>query len=72
MSMTTTNITGHLAMSHTVTAASPTPIALPIASATGPETMSATTTSAASSTITSVTTSCSGLSFQNGRPSSRS
>ena len=72
MTMTTSSITGHLAICQTVTAVSPRPTALPIASATGPDTISATTTAAASSTSSSVTSSWSGLSFQNGRPSSRS
>ena len=70
--MTTTSSTGHLAMSHAVTAVSPSPTASPIASATGPETISASTTSAAIRTRISVTSSWSGRSFQNGRPSSRS
>ena len=59
-------------MSQTVTAVSPRPTALPIADATGPETISDSTTSAAIITSTNVTSSCSGRSIQKGRPSSRS
>ena len=72
MNITTTSITGHLAICQTVTAVSLRPTAPPIASATGPVTTSEITTRAASRTSTSVTSSCSGRSFQNGRPSSRS
>ena len=59
-------------MFHVVTAASPRPTASPIALATGPVTISESTTSAAISTSTSVTRIWSGFSSQNGRPSSRS
>ena len=60
MRLTTNASTGHLAMFQIVTAVPPSPICFPIASASGPETTSAMRTSART---------CSGRSFQNGRPS---
>ncbi len=56
-------------MDHTVTAVSPSPITLPIDCATGPETMSINSAIAASTTATTVSSSITGRSFQNGRPS---
>ncbi len=57
-------------MPQTVTATSPRPSASPTLRATGPLTTSPTSTSATTRTLTSVTTSVTGRSFQNGRPSS--
>ena len=70
MSTTTASSTGHLAMLHAVTAADSSPIALPTASAAGPVSTRPTATIAASSTVTRVTRSITGRSFQIGRPSS--
>ncbi len=66
---TTRHSTGHFAISHAVTVASPRPSASPIAAASGPLITSATDTSAAPSTMPRVTSSRSGWSFQYGRPS---
>ena len=65
-------MTGHLPHCHAVTATSERPSASPIALASGPETISASTVTATSTIVTNVTSSWSGLSFQNGRPSSTS
>ena len=59
-------------MFQTVTRSSPTPMALPIDSATGPETIRITRASAHSTTVVTVTMSCIGRIRQNGRPSSTS
>jgi hypothetical protein len=72
MTSTSASITGHLPNCHAVTATSESPVALPTASARGPETTSAGAVIATSAMQTSVTSSWSGLSFQNGRPSSTS
>ncbi len=70
MSSTIANAsTGHLAMDHTICTVGPRPSASPMASVTGPEIAMM---SAHTSRITmpiSVTASCMGLSFRNGRPS---
>ncbi len=68
----TSSITGHLAMFQTVTALSPRPITSPIERATEPLATKPIASTAISTTITSVITSCSGRSFQNGRVSSTS
>ena len=65
-------MTGHLAICHAVTATSDRPSAPPTASASGPETTSASAVTATSEMQMNVTSSCSGLSLQNGRPSSTS
>ena len=57
-------------MFHVVTATDPAPIALPTFSATGPLITSITATAEANSKPAKVRTSCSGRSFQTGRPSS--
>ena len=72
MSSTSSSIAGHLPHCHAVTATSLTPSAPPIAVASGPETISARAVSATSEMQMNVTSSWSGLSFQNGRPSSTS
>ena len=72
MNSTATSSTGHLAMSQTVTAVSPTPIAEPTCFATGPVSTSAASTSASSTTSTRVTAICSGRSLMIERPSSTS
>ena len=69
MSTTIATSTGHLAMLQTVTRVSLSPIALPMALASGPLTTSATATTAMRMTAISVMRICSGRSFQNGRPS---
>ena len=72
IAITTTTITGHLAMFQTVTAVSPTPITSPIARASGPVTTIAIATIASSRTIARVIAICGGRRVQNGRPSSTS
>ena len=69
MRLTTKASTGHLAIFQMVTAVEPKPISLPMASASGPVTTSAIRTRAKSIVIPRVTSTCSGRSFQNGRPS---
>ncbi len=65
----TANKTGHLAISQTVSAVSPTPIAPPTASTTGPVSTSAKQIAASMITITKVIRICSGRSLKNERPS---
>ena len=60
---------GHLTMSQSWTLSSPSPTTSPIDWASGPETMSISSTKATSSTAIRVISSMSGRSFQNGRPS---
>ena len=69
MSRKIATIAGHLAMFQTSTAVSPRPIGPATASTTGPVRTRPRASSAIRTTITSVTASCSGRSFQNGRPS---
>ena len=69
MMMTTTSSTGHLAMSQTVTAVDPMPSGWATAVTIGPVSTMAAATRARSTTMTSVTTSWRGRSFQIGRPS---
>ena len=67
--MKTSASTGHFAMSQTATAVLPRPTTSPTVSASGPVTTTATAHSASSRTMTIVMPSCSGRTFQNGRPS---
>ena len=69
MSTTTTNRTGHLAMFQIVCAVEPIPSGPATALTTGPVSTTASSTVASRMIITSVIRICSGLSFQNGRPS---
>ena len=62
-------ITGHLAMFQTSTAVSPMPSGPATASTTGPVITRPIASTARSTTITSVTRTWNGRSFQNGRPS---
>lgn len=68
--MTSSSTTGHLAMFHTVTVTSLSPMVDPIDRARSPDRTTATTTSTAITISTTVMPSCSGRSFQIGRPSS--
>ena len=72
MITTTSAITGHLAMSQTVTAVSPAPTRSPTSRRAGPVTTTASAQSASSRIITTVIPIWIGRSFQNGRPSSTS
>ncbi len=69
MNTTKTNMTGHLAISQTVTALAPTPIAEPTLVANEPVSTSATSIRASSTTSTRVTSICSGRSLIKDRPS---
>ena len=69
MSTTMASITGHFTMFHTVTGMEPSPIASPTAVASGPLTTRPSSTSATRTTAIRVTSSCTGRSFQTGRPS---
>ena len=64
--------TGHLAMSHTVTAVLPTPITSPACLASVPVSTTATALTASSTTSTTVTPRRTGTVFQIGRPSGMS
>lgn len=61
---------GHLAMFQTSTAVEPSPTASPTARAAGPVSTNPMATTAASTTVTRVTTSIAGRRVQMGRPSS--
>ena len=61
-----------MAQSQIMTRSSPTPMALPTDSATGPLTIRITSAAAHSTTVITVTMSCIGRIRQNGRPSSTS
>ena len=63
-------ITGHFTMLKMVTAVPSTPKILPTSEASGPLTTMAMALTATSRRRTSVIPTCSGRSFQNGRPSS--
>ena len=65
----TSTITGHLRMLKSVTASLPIPISSPTARAIGPVITIPIATSVISSTTSRVIATCSGRSFQNGRPS---
>ncbi len=67
--MTNSTMTGHLAMLHTVTAVEPRPMTLPTASASGPVTTTASAAITMRISMSSVTSICSGRSFQIGRAS---
>ena len=67
--MTTTRITGHLAMFQTVIAVEPTPITLPACWASGPVKVTAIATAASISSSTNVVRKRVGAVFQIGRPS---
>ena len=67
--MKTNSITGHLAMFQTSTAVEPIPSGLATALTTGPVSTSESASRVTSTIIAKVTSSCSGRSFQNGRPS---
>ena len=67
--ITTASITGHLAMSQIVVAVLEIPIGFATASTIGPVNMSASSKIAARTTMTSVTSNCTGRSFQIGLPS---
>ena len=70
---TSSSITGHLPYCHAVTATSPRPERVADRGRrAGPETTSASAVTATSEMQMNVTSSWSGLSFQNGRPSSTS
>ena len=72
MRLTIPSSTGHLAMSHTLTAVDPTPRSLPACLASPPVKTTATELNASRITITTVTPSRTGTVFQIGRPSSMS
>ena len=67
--ITTARITGHLAMSHTVTAASPMPTSLPTCWANPPVSVTAMVTAASMISSTSVVSTRVGTVFHMGRPS---
>ena len=69
MRITAISMIGHFAMLKTVCAVEPIPSGPATAETTGPVRTSPSSTAASSRIITSVTSSCSGRSFQNGRPS---
>ena len=67
-----TSRTGHLAMSHTVTATEPTPSAFPTFCASPPVTTTMTAAATSKTIVTMVTPSRIGAVFQMGRPSGTS